>query len=110
MKRELDPSENLLNLVHVTHEITAYGLSDPKWTAYLLYLVNKSEARLTLLTVAKGLVKELETKIAEVELMMTREKKTLTPLGMKETKVYLLIMKTDRFKNKALANCFSTSK
>ncbi len=90
LKRELDPTENLINLVHVTYEITPYGLSENEWRYYLLFLVNKDPKKLNLPLTAKRLVKEMETKISKVELMMNREKYSLTALGLKEAKVYLV--------------------
>ncbi len=41
LKRDLDPSENLVNIVRATHELTPYGLSEIKWRYYLLYLVKQ---------------------------------------------------------------------
>ncbi len=62
LKRELGSTENLVNLLHITHEITHYGLSENEWRYYLRFLVNKDPKKLNLPLVARQLVKELETK------------------------------------------------
>ncbi len=50
------------------------------------------------------------TKISQVELNIGHEKKPLSSLSMKEAKVYLSKIKTDRVKIKALVDGFRTPK
>ncbi len=51
-------------------------------------------------------MKELEPKISEVELTMNHEKSPLTALGLKEAKIYLVKIMSDRFKTKNFVDCF----
>ncbi len=60
--------------------------------------------------VTRRLVKELKTKIFEVEIMMNHEKSPLSVLGLKEAKVYLAKIRVDQFKIKVLVNCFPSNK
>ncbi len=78
LKRDLDPSDYLVNIVKVSHELSPYGLSDREWRAYLLYVVNKEPKKSTLGQISRKLVKEMEPKISEIELTIDHEKETLS--------------------------------
>ncbi len=106
LKRELDPSDYIVNIVKVRHELSPYGLSDIEWRYYLLHLVKHDPKKSTLPQIARDLVKELETKTSEIELIIDREKNPLSTKAMKEAKLYLTKIKQDRFKIKFLVDCF----
>ncbi|MBL0686801.1 MAG: hypothetical protein JJV94_03125 [Sulfurospirillum sp.] len=110
LKRDLDPSENLVNLVKVNHELTPYGLGDIECRYYLLHLVKHDPKKLTLPQIARKLVKELETKSSDVELAMDRDKNPLMTKGLKEAKLYLSKIRQNRFKIKNLVDCFPSYK
>ncbi len=103
---ELDPSGYLVDMVKVRQELSPYGLSDKEWRCYLLHLVNTDRKNATLPQIAMKLVKELEPKISEEELIRDREKNPLEPKAMKGAKLYLSLIKQDRYKNKFLVDCF----
>ncbi len=63
----------------------------------------------TLAQVARKLVMELGSKIAEVELIRDREKNPLEPTAIKEVKLYLNHIKTDRYRIKYLVDCFPSN-
>ncbi len=90
----------------MSHKLSPYGLSDKEWRAYLLYLVDKDHKKSTLAQVARKLVKELEPKISEMELIIDHEKEPLSAKAMKHVKLYLTKIKQDRFKIKFLVDCF----
>ncbi len=107
LQRDLDPTSGyLVDIVKVRHELSPYGLSDREWRCYLLYLVNQDPKKLILPQLASRLVKELETKISEVELTIDLEKDPLSIKMMKEAKLYFVKMKQERFKIKFLVDCF----
>ncbi len=49
---------------------------------------------------------EIEPKITEVELIRDHEKNPLEPQALKECKLYLNLIKTDRYRIKNLVECF----
>ncbi len=73
LKRELDQSDYLVNIVKMRHKLSPYGLSDIEWRYYLLHLVKLNPKKSTLPQIARKLVKELETKSSEVELIIDQE-------------------------------------
>ncbi len=60
----------------------------------------------TLDKVARKLVMELEPKVREVELIRDCEKNPLVTAAMKEAKLYLNHIKTDRYRIKYFVDCF----
>ncbi len=51
--KELDPENNLLEEMLMTHVITPHGLSEKEWRCYLLHLVNKVQTKSDLATIQK---------------------------------------------------------
>ncbi len=109
MNRDLDPSGVLIDVVKVRDELTPYGLSYREWTCYLLYLKNRGQKYASLAQVAMKVVMELEPKIAELQLVRDRNENPLVPTAMKEAKLYLNHIKTDRCRIKYLVYCFRSN-
>ncbi len=106
LDRELDPSGILIDEVKVKHELKPYGLNEKEWRCYLIHLKNAGHKNATLAQVARKLVMELEPKISEVELIRDHEKNPLEPHTLKECKLYLNLIRTDRYRIKNLVECF----
>ncbi len=68
--------------------------------------MNKDPKRSTLVQVSRKLVKELEPKISEMELIIDCEKQPLSAKAMKHAKLYFTKIKQDRFKIKFFVDCF----
>ncbi len=98
LKRELYPSGYLVDMVKVRHELSPNGQCDKEWRCYVLHLVNTDRKNATLPQIDRKLVKELEPKISDVELIRGHEKNPLEPKAMKETKLYLSLIKQDRYR------------
>ncbi len=59
--------------------------------------------------IGRKLVMELESRIAEVELIRDHEKNPLEPTAMKEAKLYLNHIKMDRYRIKYIVDCFPSN-
>ncbi len=90
----------------VRHKLKPYRLTENEWRCYLIYLKNEERKEITLSQMARKLVMELEPKITEVELIHDREKKPLEPQPLKALRLYLKLIKQDRYKIKNLVECF----
>ncbi len=95
--RELDPSGLLMDMVKIRHELKPYGLMENEWRCYLIYLKNAQHKEITLAQMARKLVMELEPKITEVELIRDREKNHLESQALKALRLYLKLIKQDRY-------------
>ncbi len=73
---------------------------------YLIYLKNEERKQITLSHMARKLVMKLEPKIAEVKLICDREKNPLESRALKVLRLYLKLIKQDRYKIKNLVECF----
>ncbi len=104
--RELDPSGLLMDTVKIRHELKPYGLTENEWRCYLIFLKNEERMEITLSQMARKLVMELEPKITKVELIRDREKNHLEPRYLKALRLYLKLIKQDRYKIKNLVECF----
>ncbi len=109
LDRDLDPSGVLIDVVKVRHKLTPYGFCDREWRCYFLYLMHRGQIYTTLAQVARKLVMGLEPKITEVELIRDCVKNPLEPTAMKEAKLYLYHIKTDRYRIKYLVDCFPSN-
>ncbi len=109
LARELDPSYLLMDTVKIRHELKPYSLTDNEWRCYLIYLNNQECKEVTLAQMARKLVMDLEQKITEVELIRDREKNPLEQQALKALRLYLKLIKQDRYKIKNLFECFPPS-
>ncbi len=73
-----------------------------EWRCYLIYLKNAELKEITLAQMARKLVMELEPKITEVDLISDREKNPLESQALKALRLYLKLIKQDRYKIKNL--------
>ncbi len=104
--RELDPSGLLMDMIKIRHELKPYGLMENEWRSYLIYLTNAERKEITLAQMARKLVMELKPKITEVELIHDREKNPLESQALKVLRLYLKLIKQDRYQIKNLVECF----
>ncbi len=89
--RDLDPSGHFIYMVKIRHELKPYGLNKHEWRCYLTHLMNT------------------EPTITEVELLRDREKNPLEPQTFKALKMYLQLIKQERYKITFLVECFPAS-
>lgn len=73
----------------VAHKITPYGLSETEWRCSLLHLVNQDRST-NLPTTAMKLVRGLETKLSEGEMILKHVKRPISDLGKSETRLSLV--------------------
>ncbi len=84
LAKELDPFSMLIDIVKVRYELKPYGLNENEWRSYLLNLKSSSSHRNAILAqIARKLVKDLEPKINEVELIRDLDKNPLEPQALK---------------------------
>ncbi len=95
-----------MDTVKIRHELKPYGLTENEWRCYLTYLKNQERKEVTLAQTARKLVVELEPKIMEVKLIRDREKNHLDQQDLKALRLYLNLIKQDRYKIKNLVECF----
>ncbi len=94
-----------MDTIKIRHQLKPYGLTLNEWRYYLIYLKNEEHNEITLSQMARKLVMELEPKITEFELIRDREKKPLEPQPLKALRLYLKLIKQDRYKIKNLVEC-----
>ncbi len=95
-----------MDTIKIRHELKPYGLTLNEWRYYLIYDKNAECKEITLAKMARKLVMELELKITEVELISDRVKKPLESRALKELRLYLKLIKQDRYKIKNFVECF----
>ncbi len=93
-----------MDTIKIRHELEPYGLTENEWRCYLIYLKNEEHKEITLSQMARKLVMELKQKITEVQLI--REKNPLEPRPLKALRLYLKLIKQDKYKIKNLVECF----
>ncbi len=104
--RELDPYGLLMDTIKIRHELKPYCLMENEWRCYLIYLKNEESKEITLSQMDRKLVMELEPKITEVELIHDCEKNPLESRALKALRLYLKLIKQNRYKIKNHVECF----
>ncbi len=99
LDRELDLSGLHMDTVKIRYELKPYGLTENEWRCFLIHHKNSECKEITLAQVARKLVMELELKITEFELICDRDKNPLEQQALKAQKLYLKLIKKDRYKS-----------